>query len=57
MSQPLDYKELLKKYMSTVIGCEGYSFTGVSDERYSGNVLTDQERRALKDIEKELGYE
>lgn len=57
MSQPLDYKELLKKYMSVVIGQEGYDFTEFTDAMYGGTEYTQEERDELKRISKDLGYE
>lgn len=57
MSQPLDYKELLKKYMSVVIGKEGYDFTTREDAEYAAVKLSQQELDELKAISKELGYE
>jgi len=57
MSQPLDYKELLKKYMSLVIGQEGYDYTSRSDAEYAAVQLSREELLELKSISTELGYE
>lgn len=52
MSQPLDYKELLKKYMSEVIDWEGVSFINyVGAVDYSAEEL-DELRRIESEIEK-----
>lgn len=51
MTQPLDYKDLLKKYMQLVYDSEAVTFVGYT----VGYDFTEDELSHLKSIAKELG--
>lgn len=51
MSQPLDYKELLKKYMRHVRDCEGVDFTYGLDEE---DGFTPEDIYLLQDMSEEI---
>ena len=47
MTQEVDYRELLGRYMAAVIACEGTTFI---DEKMSRNYLRPEDRESLYDI-------
>jgi len=47
----VNYRELLKKYIGHVAGCEGVSFIG---SRYMPNEFTDEEWEELQRLDEEL---
>lgn len=47
----VNYRELLKKYIGHVAGCEGVSFIG---PRYMPNEFTDEEWEELQRLDEEL---
>lgn len=54
MSQPLDYKELLKKYMKVVLANEPWNYLGSKDASYAGVCWSESDLVELERIEKEI---